>query len=103
MSDTLGKSTIRSSKYYQTSQGEDRSARNSPRGAPTQGPSATSTLGPQEDKLEEPMAAHLKLPTFKGAVDEDMDWFWFVADSVWMAQGVVSDIVKRVQLSLAFK
>ena len=49
------------------------------------------------------MAVHLKLPTFKGAVDEDMDRFWFVADSVWTAQGVVSDTVKRAQLSLAFE
>ena len=49
------------------------------------------------------MVAHLKLPTFKGARDEDMDRFWFVADSVWTAQGVVSDTVKMTQLSLAFE
>lgn len=49
------------------------------------------------------MATHLKLPTFKGAGDEDMERFWFVADSVWTAQGVVSDTAKRAQLSLAFK
>ena len=49
------------------------------------------------------MATHLKLPTFIGAVDEYMDCFWFVADSVWTVQAVVSDTVKREQLSLAFE
>ena len=49
------------------------------------------------------MSVHLKLPTFKGMTDEDMDQFWFVVDSVWMAQGMVSDTVKKAQLSLAFK
>ena len=32
-----------------------------------------------------------------------MDRFWFVADSVWTAQNVASDTVKRAQLSLAFE
>ena len=49
------------------------------------------------------MAAHLKLPTFRGVGDEDMDWFWFVVDFVWTAENVVSDMVKRAQLSLAFE
>ena len=49
------------------------------------------------------MAAHLKLPTFKWVGDEDMDWCWFVAGSVWTAQNVASDAVKRAQLSLAFE
>ena len=30
--------------------------------------------------LEEDMATHMKLPTFKGVGDEDMDRFWFVAE-----------------------
>ena len=35
--------------------------------------------------LEEDMATHMKLPTFKGVGDEDMDRFWFIAESVWTA------------------
>ena len=46
---------------------------------------------------------HLRLPTFKGVGDEDMDRFWFVADSVWTVQNVTNDTVKRAQLSLAFE
>ena len=49
------------------------------------------------------MVVHLKLPTFKGAVDEDMERFWFVVDSMWTMQGVVSDTMKRAQLFLAFE
>ena len=49
------------------------------------------------------MAANLKLATFKGAGDEDMDRFWFVAESVWMTQNITSDSVKQAQLSLAFE
>ena len=32
-----------------------------------------------------------------------MDQFWFIADSVWTAQNLESDTVKRAQLSLAFE
>ena len=32
-----------------------------------------------------------------------MDRFWFVADSIWTAQNVASDTVKRAQMSLAFE
>ena len=49
------------------------------------------------------MAVHLRLPTFKGVGDEDMDRFWFVADSVWTAQNVATDMMKRAQLPLAFE
>ena len=49
------------------------------------------------------MVAHMKLLTFKGVGDEDMDQFWFVAGSIWTAQNVASDAMKRAQLSLAFK
>ena len=49
------------------------------------------------------MATHMKFPTFKGVGDEDMEQFWFVAESVWIAQNVASDAVKRAQLSLAFE
>ena len=53
--------------------------------------------------LEGDMGVHLKLPIFKGASDEDMDHFWFVADSIWTAQGLVSDTMKKTQLSLAIE
>ena len=46
---------------------------------------------------------YYKLPTFKGVGDEDMDWFWFVAELVWTAHNVASDVVKRAQISLAFE
>ena len=45
MSATLGESTTWSGKYYRTSQVEDRSARNSPRWAPTQDLSVIPMLG----------------------------------------------------------
>ena len=49
------------------------------------------------------MVAHMKLPTFKGVGDEDKHQFWFVVGSVWTAQNVASNMVKRAQLSLAFE
>ena len=49
------------------------------------------------------MPVHLKLPTFKGTADEDIERFWFVVESVWVAQGVVGDTMKKAQLSLAFE
>ena len=49
------------------------------------------------------MTVHLKLPTFKGTADEDMERFCFVTESLWVAQGVVGDTMKKVQLSLAFE
>ena len=45
----------------------------------------------------------MNLPTFKGVGDEDLDQFWFVSDSVWIAQNLASDTPKRAQLSLAFE
>ena len=49
------------------------------------------------------MVANLKLPTFKGAGDEDMDRFWFVTESVWTVQNITNDSVKQAQLSLDFE
>ena len=46
---------------------------------------------------------HLKLRTFKGKADKDMDRFWFVANSIWVAQGVLRNTVKKAQLSLDFE
>ena len=109
MISNLEKSTMWSSKYYRTNLEGDRSIYSPLEGIVAQSPPATPYSEPHKGKTlpetppEEDMAAHLKLPTFKGAGDEDMDRFWFVADSVWTAQGVASDTVKRVQLSLAFE
>ena len=49
------------------------------------------------------MTVHLKIPTFKGMVDEDMERFCFLTELVWVAQGVMGDTMKKVQLSLAFE
>ena len=49
------------------------------------------------------MAMHMKIPTFKGVGDKDMDRFWFIVELVWTMQNVASDAVKRAQLSLAFE
>lgn len=46
---------------------------------------------------------YMKLPTFKGLGDEYMDRFWFVVESLWVAQNVATDAVNRAQLSLAFE
>ena len=50
---------------------------------------------PTPPSPEDDMVVHRKLPAFKGVGDEDMDQFWFVAESVWTAQNVASDVVKR--------
>ena len=98
-----------SGKYYRTNQEGDKSVYSPLKRAAMQSSPVTPTSEPQKNKtspetpLEGDMAVHLKLPTFKGAADEDMDHFWFVADSIFTAQGVVSDTVKRAQLSLAFQ
>lgn len=101
MSATLEGSTTRSGKYYRAEQEKDHFSGNPLRRENMQGSPVTPTSDSQESKpstetlLEGDMAVHLKLPTFKGATDEDMECFWFVANSVWTAQGVVSDTVKR--------
>lgn len=49
------------------------------------------------------MATHMKLPTFKGVGDEDMERFQFVANAVWTVKNVNTDVVKRAQLAMAFE
>ena len=76
----------------------------SPPATPTSNPhkcnnSSTPPLSPPEDD----MATHIKLPTFKGVGDEDMDRLWFVVASMLTAQNVNNDAIKRVQLSIAFE
>ena len=53
--------------------------------------------------VDSDMAAHLKLLTFKGVGDEDMDRFWFVVDFFWTTQNMASDTIKKMQLYLAFE
>ena len=56
-------------------------------------PTATPYLSQHKGKnsptplpqAEEYMATHMKLPTFKGVGDKDMDRFWFVVESIWTA------------------
>ena len=111
MTSDLDGSTTCSGKYYQTNLDGGRSTYNPLQEPATQDPPATSPPRPCKGKdvhipppsLDSDMAAHLKLPTFKGVGDEDMDQFWFVTDSVWTEQNVTNDTVKRVQLSLAFE
>ena len=111
MTSDLDGSATRSGKYYQTTLEGGISAYNllqEPAMQDSLTTSPTQTCKGNNSPILPPtldsdMAAHLKLPTFKGVGDEDMDRFWFVADSVWTVQNVVSDMVKRAQLSLAFK
>ena len=111
MTSDLDESSTRSGKYYRTNLDGGRSAYNPFQELAMQDPPATSPPRPRKGKnspiplpsLDSDMAAHLKLPTFKGVGDEDMDWFQLFADSIWTAQNVSSDKVKMAQLSLAFE
>ena len=111
MTSDLDGSATRSGKYYWTNLDRGRSTYNLLQELAVQDPPVTSPPRPRKGKnspipqpsLDSHVVAHLKLPTFKGVGDEDMDQFWFVADSVWTAHNVASDTIKRVQLSLAFE
>ena len=35
-------------------------------------------------------------PTFKGVGDEAIDRFWFIEESIWNAQNINNDVIKRV-------
>ena len=88
MTSDLNKSATRKGKYYRTNLDGGRSTYNPLQEPATSPPrSHKGKNSPiQPPSLDSDMAAHLKLPTFKGLGDEDMDRFWFVADSVWIAQ-----------------
>ena len=45
----------------------------------------------------------MKLPLFKGLKNEDPDQFWFVVNTVWEAQGVTYDHMKKATLVSALK
>ena len=49
------------------------------------------------------MATHMKLPTFKGVGDEDMDQLQFVTESIWTAQNFNNDGIKRAQITIDFE
>ena len=96
-------STTHSGKYYRTNLEGGKSIYSLLQETAAQSPPATPPSRPHKGKSppaappppDNDMAAHLKLPTFKGVGDEDMDRFWFVADSVWTAKNVTNDTVKR--------
>ena len=83
-------SMTHSGKYYRTNLEGGRSVYSPLRDTATQSPPTTPSSRPCKGKSlpiapplpDSDMSAHLKLPTFKGVGDEDMDRFWFVADSV---------------------
>ena len=93
MTSDIDGSETHSGKYYRTKLDEGRFAYNPLPKPAVQDPPSTLAPWPRKGKnspipppsLDSDMAAHLKLPTFKGVGDEDMDRFWFVADSVWTA------------------
>ena len=103
MTSDLDRSATRSGKYYRTNLDGGRSAYNLLQEPTARDPPATQPPRPHKGKnspippppLNSDMAAHLKLPTFKGVGDEDMDQFWLVVVTFWTAQNVASDMVKR--------
>ena len=90
MTSDLDRSATCSGKYYWNKLDGGISTYNLLRELATQDPPATPLPKQHRGKkslipLPPPdsgMAAHQRLPTFKGVGDEDMDRFWFVADSV---------------------
>ena len=104
MTSDLDGSATRSGKYYRTNLDRGRAAYSPVKELATSPPRARGGKNsPIMSSLDNDMAAHLKLPTFKGVGDEDMDRFWFIADYVWTLQNVASDMIKRAHLSLAFE
>ena len=89
MTSVLDGSTTRSGKYYETNLDGGRSTYNPFQEPTTNDPSVLSppqtckgkNLSEPPPFLDSDMVAHLKLPTFKGVGEEDMRWFWFLADS----------------------
>ena len=44
------------------------------------------------------MADDMKLPTFKGTGEEDLEYHWFLCEVVWTIKGINDDNIKLVQL-----
>ena len=78
MTSNLNKSTMRSSNYYRANLEGDRSVYSPLEGIVVQSP-PTPPSGSHKGRTssgtppEEDMVAHLKLPTFKGVGDEDIN------------------------------
>ena len=87
MNSDQNEGTTRSGKYYRTNKEGDRATYSPARDFAMFNPPSNSHRGKNSPPppLADNMAAHLKLPTFKGAGDEDMDRFWLVIESVWIA------------------
>ena len=49
------------------------------------------------------MANSIKMQNFKGVGNEGTEKFWFVAETVWKAQHITDDDVKKVQLATEFQ
>jgi len=45
----------------------------------------------------------IKFPVFKGVGNEDLDYFWFMIKSIWEAQGVTNDNIKKSSLVSAIQ
>ena len=49
------------------------------------------------------MVTSMKLPNFRGIVNEDTEHFWFVTEAVWQDHQVNNNDIKKVQLATAFQ
>lgn len=49
------------------------------------------------------MMNFVKLPIFKGIVNEDPDQFWFVAKAIWEAQDIINNKMKKATLVSALQ
>ena len=86
-----------SGKYYRTNLDRGRAAYSPVKELATSPPRARiGKNSPITSSLDSDMVVHLRLPTFKGVGDEDMDRFLFVEDSVWTVQNVASNTIKMV-------
>lgn len=97
---------MRSGKYYRTNQEGDQSFYSSVTNFAMHNLPSTPYLSPPRDQNSPPeddMTSQMKLPSFKDVGDEDMDRFWFIVGSVWTVQNVVTNSMKRAQLSLDFE
>ena len=84
---------MRSGKYYRTNQEGDRyvysPVRNSTAHSPPTTLPSTQLRGknpPIPPPLEDEIASHMKLPTFKGVGDEDIDRFWLSLNQYGLCQ-----------------
>lgn len=65
---------------------------------PTSLPSPPSSPVPPLPPLRLNMVSTIKFPMFKRVGNEDPNQFWFIVRSLWEAQGVTNDNIKKVTL-----